>query len=92
MYIDKRAMMSCCPTVLYSYTESDSLGCTTASVSLRILHCILCLLAALAAWLWHSLPCSSLAACLHAAPGAARQRWLSVTSCINSPAALADDI
>ena len=53
MYIGmcKLAVMSCCPTVLYRYSESDSLRCTAASVSLSILHCTLCLPAAPAAWL-----------------------------------------
>ena len=50
MYIGKLAVLSCYPTVLCSYTELVSLGCTTANISLRILHCILCLLAAPAAW------------------------------------------
>ena len=50
MHIGKLAVMSCCPTVLCSYTESVSLGCTTANVAQRILHCILCLPAAPAAW------------------------------------------
>ena len=50
MHTGKLAVMSCCPTVLCRYSESDSLRCTAASVSLSILHCILCLPAALAAW------------------------------------------
>ena len=51
MHIGKLAVMSCCPTVLCRYSESDSLRCTAAIVPLSMLHCIFCLPTAPAAWL-----------------------------------------
>ena len=98
MYIGKLAVMSCCPTVLCSYTELVSLGCTTANVAQRILHCILCLPAAPAAWRSRcSVGCVALTPPALQQPGcmSARSTWRCAPAvavvAVSSPAAPAHD-